>query len=608
MSNNFYRAFEERYRGTRELIAQRLKVYDSFTVPLAAAYPDAVTLDLGCGRGEWLELAASHGFDAFGVDLDEGMLAACRERGLHVKTADALTTLRERADASVALISAFHLVEHLPFELVQELVLEAQRVLMPGGLLIMETPNAENLMVGTNNFYLDPSHVKPIPALLLGFVADFSGFARHVVVRLHGEPVPGPGAAVGLLSVLYGVSLDYAIVAQKQADAPLMGTFDNAFATRYGIGIEDMAAHFDQSTLGALALADSRARRVEELDLQAREHGHAVSNLDEALRHVSVEFDQRLSNLEATDVDGRIKEMEAVVHRLHEKMQADMALQSTLQMVAMEKRMDAALDEIDARSARRASEAEERRLQREHLLLRRIDALEEQMEQADSRMAPLTRRLTTTQLELRDASRQVTEIQRQADHARWRLSTTEEELRQQRARAEQAEAQLHALHQQLLGLVYSTSWRLTAPLRVVNSYSQRARSAVREGRIISGILRRLGAGPAPVPAAPGAAPAGAPEQKTGSFRALQKRIKHSTMARRIALPLLRRFPGLEGPLRRLSDANLPPPPPPSAGPAPLQGPDVDILLPHNFAALPESSREVLLDLARAGMTPTSHQP
>jgi SAM-dependent methyltransferase len=551
MSDNFYRAFEERYRGARELIAERLTVYDHFTLPLAAAYPGAVALDLGCGRGEWLELAASQGFAAFGVDLDEGMLAACRERGLNVDVADALTTLRARADASVAMISAFHLVEHLPFDLVKELALEAERVLVPGGLLIMETPNAENLLVGTNNFYLDPSHIKPIPALLLGFLADYSGFARHAVVRLHGEPVPPVGTAVGLLAVLYGVSLDYAVVAQKQADAAILSSFDSAFDTEYGVSVENMAAHFDQSLLGALARAEARASQSDGLDLQAQEHGRALAGLDQAIRHVSSEFDKRLTQLEAEVPSPRIDAMGAVLQLVQEQLQRDMAWQVTV----IEKRVDAAFDEIDARSRRRASEADERRLQHERLLEQRIDVIERQMEQVERRVGPLTRRQSKDEPELRNSGRRVADRQRHADNVSRRFSTTEEELRQQRLRADQAEAQLHALHQQMVAVVESTSWRVTLPLRLASSYSRRSLSAARDGRILSALVRR------------------------------------------IVLPLLRLFPKLEGLARRRTESELLPSPP-----AIPESPD-GILLPHDFANLPESSREVLLDLARAGMAP-----
>ena len=76
MSDFFYRAFEDRFRGSRSLISSRLVVYQPFLRPLADTFQTPKALDLGCGRGEWLEVLSDSGFDALGVDLNEGMLAA----------------------------------------------------------------------------------------------------------------------------------------------------------------------------------------------------------------------------------------------------------------------------------------------------------------------------------------------------------------------------------------------------------------------------------------------------------------------------------------------------------------------------------------------------
>jgi O-antigen chain-terminating methyltransferase len=262
MSNSFYRAFEDRHRGSRELIKSRLAAYRPFLAPLPAVAHPAAALDLGCGRGEWLELLGELGFSARGVDLDEGMLAACRERGLDVATADALSSLRAQPDASLALVSAFHLVEHIPFDDVQELIAEALRVLRPGGLLIMETPNPENLVVGSTNFYTDPSHLRPVPPLLLDFAVEFAGFARHKVVRLQ-EPAALRGtASVELINVLNGVSPDYSVVGQKAADAPVLGAFDAAFAAPFGLELDELAQRYERQSQerAAAALAKLEAR------------------------------------------------------------------------------------------------------------------------------------------------------------------------------------------------------------------------------------------------------------------------------------------------------------------------------------------------------------
>lgn len=255
MSDRFYRAFEDRYRGSRELIRSRLLAY----LPFLQALGGGAALDLGCGRGEWLELLVEQGFAARGVDLDEGMLAACRSRRLNVEQADALATLGAAADNSLALVSAFHLVEHIPFEMLQQLVREALRALRPGGLLILETPNPENLVVGATSFYLDPSHLRPLPPQLLDFVVQHNGFGRHKILRLQEAPELHTPAPIGLITVLEGASPDYAVVAQKQAEAPLLAPFEAAFEAEYGIALAPLAVRYDAQ---AAQLRDALEQRV----------------------------------------------------------------------------------------------------------------------------------------------------------------------------------------------------------------------------------------------------------------------------------------------------------------------------------------------------------
>jgi SAM-dependent methyltransferase len=245
MTDFFYRDFEARFRGSRDLILARLAVYQPFLRPLATALKPAKALDLGCGRGEWLELLGDAGLDARGVDLDQGMLAVCQERGLQGELGDALATLKALPSESLALVSAFHLVEHLPFEMVRSLVQEALRVLLPGGLLVLETPNSENLAVGTSSFYLDPSHLRPLPAELLSFVAEHAGFCRSKVMYLQESADLLGSSKVGLIHVLSGVSPDYALVAQKSAPPALMATFDAPFNAQYGLSLETLAQSYD---------------------------------------------------------------------------------------------------------------------------------------------------------------------------------------------------------------------------------------------------------------------------------------------------------------------------------------------------------------------------
>lgn len=264
MSDGFYRAFEERYRGPRELIKSRLKAYQPFIEPLLAQHESAKAIDLGCGRGEWLELASELGFDAVGVDLDDGMLAACLERKLNAQKADALQTLRELPEKSVVLVSAFHVVEHMAFSDVRVLIHEALRVLKPGGLLILETPNPENLTVGASSFYTDPSHERPIPLELLSFAVEHAGFHRNKILRLQETADLHTNARIGLLSVLNGVSPDYGVIAQKSAEFEVMSRFDKPFHANYGISLEMLTQRYDQQAEARVQQAEARVQQAEE--------------------------------------------------------------------------------------------------------------------------------------------------------------------------------------------------------------------------------------------------------------------------------------------------------------------------------------------------------
>ena len=256
MSEDFYRAFEDRFRGTRETIKSRLRAYLPFVEPLRGVYAAAPAVDLGCGRGEWLELLQAAGFDAQGVDLDDGMLETCRELKLAVQTGDALTFLKSLPDASQVVVSGFHLAEHIAFDDLQVLVQDALRVLKPGGLLILETPNPENIVVGSSSFYQDPTHRRPIPPQLLSFLPEHYGFEKVKILRLQESVDLSCGKILTLLDILNGVSPDYAVVARKGGEAAFLDATNPAFEAIYGLTLESAAIRYDQQ-------ADARARQAE---------------------------------------------------------------------------------------------------------------------------------------------------------------------------------------------------------------------------------------------------------------------------------------------------------------------------------------------------------
>ncbi|WP_175962560.1 class I SAM-dependent methyltransferase [Burkholderia pyrrocinia] len=241
----FYRAFENRFRGPRELIKSRLGVYLPILGPLRQFDPHPAALDLGCGRGEWLEVLTDAGFAPHGVDLDEAMLDIARAEHLHVSHGDALGFLHEIRDETQFVVSGFHIAEHLAFHDLQDLVKQSLRVLRPGGFLILETPNPENIQVGTANFYLDPTHQRPLPPDLLSFLPGYYGFARTSVLRLQEAAGVAERQSVTLLDVLTQVSPDYAVIAQKAGDDAIMLATQPALEVERGVSLQSLANQFD---------------------------------------------------------------------------------------------------------------------------------------------------------------------------------------------------------------------------------------------------------------------------------------------------------------------------------------------------------------------------
>ncbi|WP_257308645.1 class I SAM-dependent methyltransferase [Geothrix fuzhouensis] len=185
--DRYYRAFEDAFRGSEAMIEERLEVYVPRVKRAFVGVQDPLWLDLGCGRGEWLRVLARTGIRGLGVDSNQGMAEVAKNSGLDVQVGDLMECLRTRDAGSVDGLSAFHVVEHLPSELVIELLREGLRVVRPGGLLILETPNAENLQVGAHTFYLDPSHRSPVPQAFLAFMATQIGWEQAEILRLHGD-------------------------------------------------------------------------------------------------------------------------------------------------------------------------------------------------------------------------------------------------------------------------------------------------------------------------------------------------------------------------------------------------------------------------------------
>lgn len=221
--DEFYVAFEDRFRGTRDEVKSRLAEHldDIATLP-----GEGRVLDLGPGRGELLELLTSRGIDAYGIDKNESVVSRGRERNLDVVVGDALAHLRGLADGTLAAVTGMHIVEHLDLNELFEIVGECHRVLRPGGRILLETPNPTTWQVGANTFYLDPTHVRPVHPLFLEFLLSETGFNDVTVRMLHrAEPAPKLGdhldatvaEAVARFADMYGGDQDYVVLGTRPA-------------------------------------------------------------------------------------------------------------------------------------------------------------------------------------------------------------------------------------------------------------------------------------------------------------------------------------------------------------------------------------------------------
>lgn len=216
-----YAGLENRFRGTSEEIRERLKVYLPFIEAARAGTPEKPVLDLGTGRGEWLELLRDNTYAARGVDSNSILIAECRKRRLDVVEADLMNYLSGAPADSVGAVTGFHVVEHLPFQTLVRMLNEAVRVVQPGGCLIFETPNPQNVLVGSCNFYLDPTHRNPLPAPVMQFLLESRGLTGVEVIKLNpstAEPVEGDTDLARRFNQYFYGPMDYAVVGWKHSD------------------------------------------------------------------------------------------------------------------------------------------------------------------------------------------------------------------------------------------------------------------------------------------------------------------------------------------------------------------------------------------------------
>jgi 2-polyprenyl-3-methyl-5-hydroxy-6-metoxy-1,4-benzoquinol methylase len=218
-----YFLFEHRYRGSISEIKQRQSAY------LELFLDRQNVVDLGCGRGEFVELLSEEGVNVTGIDNSQDMIQFCQDRGLRVVQADMFAYLSSLPDACLDGIFASQVVEHLSPARILMLIGLCEEKLRPGGVIVAETVNT-NCPVALSNFYLDPTHVRPVPPEMLKFMFEQRAF--EIQTLKFSSPLPGSNVNA-VLDIASGftqegsVYQDYAVVAVRPELSP---------SERYGIG------------------------------------------------------------------------------------------------------------------------------------------------------------------------------------------------------------------------------------------------------------------------------------------------------------------------------------------------------------------------------------
>ncbi len=171
-----YSDFEQRFRGDEEKVKEKLKKYIPFFLDT-----DGI-LDLGCGRGEFLELLRKEDKKVEGIDISESMLNSARQKGLNCYKSDILDFLKKKPDNSIGGVFSSQVIEHLQPDYLRQVVAECYRVLKENTPIIFETINPLSLFALSRIFFLDTTHQKPFHPEYMRYLLESSGFSQ---VEIH---------------------------------------------------------------------------------------------------------------------------------------------------------------------------------------------------------------------------------------------------------------------------------------------------------------------------------------------------------------------------------------------------------------------------------------
>ncbi len=233
-----YFQLERHFRGTEDEVRARQRFY----LPLFQDRKNV--LDIACGRGEFLELMREAGAGCRGIDLSPDMVGCCLEKGLDAVEADVFSYLETVPDGSLDGIFCAQFVEHLEPQAYIRLVSRCAAKLAPAGIFAVETQNPECLAIFSKTFFLDPTHVRPVPPAQLRFLFAEAGLRKitthflspaagglAVIPQLESHVIEADSlqawnAAVMQFNETYFGGMDYAVIGYRAAAASSIETPD----------------------------------------------------------------------------------------------------------------------------------------------------------------------------------------------------------------------------------------------------------------------------------------------------------------------------------------------------------------------------------------------
>ena len=214
MRSGFYLDFENQFRGDTDSILSQFSKYDSLINQVIKGIENPKFLDIGSGRGEWLQKWRDKGQDCCGIENDRDMICLCRNKALNIMEDDATNALLSLPNNSVSILTMFHMIEHINHNQSIKILSECLRVLSEDGIFIIETPSIDNLIVSTNSFYLDQTHISHINAEAIKFSMKKLGFDAIRDFYINGGPMMNDKHSK-ITRILNGVAQDLLLVATK---------------------------------------------------------------------------------------------------------------------------------------------------------------------------------------------------------------------------------------------------------------------------------------------------------------------------------------------------------------------------------------------------------